>query len=506
MSALAELKERLAVIADLDAATAVLAWDQETYMPPGAIEARADQLTTLARMSHEAFTDEHIGRLLEDAVAELGGVAYDSDEASLLRVTTRDYERATRIPADLVARLARATSLGQQAWQQARAASSFADFAPDLEHIVELSREKAETLGYDDRIYDPLLTEFEPGMATTQLETVFRDLRRQLVPIVEALSPAAGHGRAQNAPPPLDRHFDQQAQWDFGIAVMKEFGFDFDRGRQDRSAHPFTTSFAASDVRVTTRIDEDFLPAGLFGTLHECGHGLYEQGVASELGRTPLAGGASLGVHESQSRLWEILVGRSRAFWGHYYPLLRQGFPGKLGDIDVDAFYAAANTVCPSLIRVEADEVTYNLHVMLRFELEQYLLDGSLSVVDLPQAWNAGMESYLGIVPDSDADGVLQDIHWSMGAIGYFPTYTLGNLMSAQIFARLGEDIPDVQEHIGAGRFGDLLAWLQDNIYRHGRKFTANELLERMGCGELSAEPWLAYVRAKYGELSDRSL
>ena len=501
MSVLAELKERLAVIADLDAAAALLGWDQETYMPPGAIEARAAQLTTLARMSHQAFTEERVGWLLQEAAAELADAPYDGDDASLVRVTRRDWQRATKIPADLVARTARATSLGQQAWQKAREASRFEDFAAHLEQILSLSREKAEALGYDDRIYDPLLTEFEPGMSTAQLETVFGDLREQLVPIVEALSPPKGTAPAHHAPRPLDRRFDEQGQWNFGITLMEDFGFDFERGRQDRSAHPFTTAFAATDVRVTTRIHEDFLPAGLFGTLHECGHGLYEQGIASELARTPLAGGASLGVHESQSRLWEILVGRSREFWGNYYPLLCRAFPGKLGDITVDAFYAAANTVCPSLIRVEADEVTYNLHIMLRFELEKDLLEGGLAVADLPEAWNAGMKSYLGIEPDTDANGVLQDIHWSMGAIGYFPTYTLGNLMSVQIFARIGEDIPDLQEHIAAGRFGELRGWLQDNIYRHGRKFTANELLERMGCGELSAELWLEYIRSKYGEL-----
>jgi carboxypeptidase Taq len=343
-------------------------------------------------------------------------------------------------------------------------------------------------------------------MKTAQLEEVFADLRAQLVPIVATLAPDTAGGPAQHAPPPLDRTFAAQAQWDFGVSVMRDFGFDFERGRQDRSAHPFTTAFAATDVRVTTRIHENFLPAGLFGTLHECGHGLYEQGVARELARTPLAGGASLGVHESQSRLWEILVGRSRSFWRHYFPRLRDAFPGALDDVDADGFYAAANTVCPSLIRVEADEVTYNLHIMLRFELEKDLLEDRLAVADLPAAWNEGMRSYLGITPDSDADGVLQDIHWSMGAIGYFPTYSLGNLMSAQIFARIEDAIPDLRERIGAGEFAALLSWLQDNIYRHGRKFTAPELLERMGCGALSAEPWLAYIRAKYSELSDREL
>ncbi|MGD8330061.1 MAG: carboxypeptidase M32 [Acidobacteriota bacterium] len=506
MSAFNELKERLATIADLDAAAALLGWDQETYMPPGAIEARADQLTTLARLSHDAFTDARVGELLDEAEAEIGDAAYDSDDASLLRVTRRDWERATKLPSDLVARIAAATSRGQQAWQAARAASRFADFAPHLETIVALAREKAEALGYDHHIYDPLLDEYEPGMTTAQLEVVFAELREQLVPIVAALSPAGGAARAQNTPPPLDRRFDGQAQWDFGIAVMEDFGFDFERGRQDRSAHPFTTAFAATDVRVTTRIHEDFLPAGLFGTLHECGHGLYEQGVAAELGRSPLSGGASLGMHESQSRLWEILVGRSKVFWRHYFSLLRKAFGGTLEGTDVDRFYAAINSVCPSLIRVEADEVTYNLHIMLRFELEKDLLEERLAVADLPSAWNDGMETYLGIRPDNDANGVLQDIHWSMGAIGYFPTYTLGNLMSAQIFSRVRSAIPDIELQIAEGDFTDLLTWLQRNIYRHGRKFTANELLARTGAGELSADSWLTYILAKYSDLSGKEL
>ena len=525
MSAIDKLRERFGVVADLDAAAAVLGWDQETYMPCGAIEARAEQLTTLARLSHETFTCDTIGELIEAAEAELGDSAldpsaavYETDDASLARVARRDWDRATKIPADLVARLARATSMGQQAWQQAREASDFTAFSDHLETILTLTREKAEALGYEDRIYDPLLAEFEPGASTGEIESLFSSLRENLVPIVQTLTDGAGAdapappaasasataapvAEAHVAPPPLDRTFEAAAQWDFGIAIIEDFGFDFEHGRQDRSAHPFTTAFAATDVRLTTRIHENFLPAGLFGTLHECGHGLYEQGVGLELARTPLADGASLGVHESQSRLWEILVGRSRPFWSHYYPKLSATFPEALDGVDLDGFYGAINTVRPSLIRVEADEVTYNLHIMLRFELENALLEGRIAVKELPDAWHDGMERYLGIVPDTDANGVLQDIHWSMGAIGYFPTYTLGNLMSAQIFARVRRVIPNLDEHTAAGRFDELRGWLQENIYHHGRKFTANELLERTGCGPLSADPWLAYVRDKYGEL-----
>jgi len=516
MPAIEELRERLARVADLHAAEAVLGWDQETYMPPGSVEARAAQLTTIARIAHEEFTSDRIGELLEAAAEEIGDSGYDTNDASLIRVSRRDYERATKIPADLVARLATAASLGQQSWQRARQESSFELFRSHLETILELTREKAEALGYEERIYDPLLDEFEPGMPTADVEVTFAALREQLVPIVRTLTeagagqgghassapaPAAIAGGAAAGPGPLQRRYDDQAQWDFGVAVMGDFGFDFEHGRQDRSAHPFTTSFSAADVRVTTRIQEDFLPAGLFGTLHECGHGLYEQGVGAALERTPLAGGASLGVHESQSRLWEILVGRARPFWHHYYPRLQKVFPEQLADVDLDSFHRAINTVSPSLIRVEADEVTYNLHVMLRFELENALLEGRVAVADLPEAWNDGMRRYLGVTPGDDAEGVLQDIHWSMGAIGYFPTYTLGTLMSAQIFARANADIPDLQDQIGRGEFARLLEWLTDNIYRHGSKFTATELLERMGCGPPSAEPWLEYVRGKYGEL-----
>ena len=524
MSAVEDLKQRLGIIADLDATAAVLGWDQETYMPPGAIEARAEQLTTLARLSHEKFTDEEIGRLLEAAATELDGTSFDvgnpvfdSDDASLVRVATRDWKRATKIPADLVARLAHASSMGQQAWQQAREVSDFSVFKSHLEAIVELTGEKAEALGYKDRIYDPLLAEFEPGISTAEIESLFTTLRERLIPIVQELTEETSSvgitdyespptAQSQIALPPLDRSFDEAAQWDFGVAVIKDFGFDFNHGRQDRSAHPFTTAFSVADVRLTTRIHEDFLPAGLFGTLHECGHGLYEQGFAPELARTPLADGASLGLHESQSRLWEILIGRSRPFWTHYFPKLSESFPKTLDGIDPDAFYRAINVVRPTLIRVESDEVTYNLHIMLRFEIENALLEGRVAVEDLPDVWNDGMERYLGIVPDSDANGVLQDIHWSMGAIGYFPTYTLGNLISSQLFTRLREDIPDLDEQTAGGRFGHLLTWLRENIHRHGRKFTASELLDHLDCGPLSADPWLEHIRTKYSELSGKNL
>lgn len=491
-----ELERRLAVVFDLRAAAAVLGWDQETYMPTGAVEARANQLATLGRLAHEMFTSDTTADLLAAYEQRVAGSDYDSDEASLARVTRRDYERAVKVPAELVAELARASSLAQQAWQEARAAADFDKFQPHLEKLIELALRKAEAIGYADHVYDALLDEYEPGMTKAEIETLFGRLRDALVPIVQAI---ASVGREEFAF--LSRSFEDQTQWDFGIGVLGDFGFDFCRGRQDRSAHPFTTAFSVNDVRVTTRIHEDSLPSGLFSTMHECGHALYEQGVSDRLERTLLADGASLGVHESQSRLWEILVGRSREFWSHYFDRLRDQFGAQLADVDAEQFYRAINQVRPSLIRVEADEVTYNLHIMLRFELEVALLEGRLAVADLPEAWNDKMVEYLGLRPDNDGDGVLQDIHWSMAAIGYFPTYTLGNLMSVQLFDRAKLELPDLLDQIASGHFLELLEWLREHIHQHGRKFTAQELLRRATGSELSADPWVDYVRNKYSDL-----
>ena len=490
------LRERLGAIADLEAAQAVLSWDQETYMPAGGGEARAAQLATLGRIGHEMLTDDAVGILLDGAGAEVAGLDPGSDAARIVAVTRRDFEKAVRVPASLVAELASATALAQQAWAQARATNDFASFQPHLERVLGLTMQKAEALGYDETPYDALLDEYEPDMKAAEVKAVFAHLRAELVPLVEAIA---------EQPQPHDsclrRQFDGASQWAFGEAVIRDFGFDFNRGRQDRSAHPFSTNFATSDVRITTRVDEEFLPSALFGTLHEAGHAMYEQGADPGLDRTRLANGTSLGIHESQSRLWENLVGRSPAFWGHYYPRLQKRFTDQLGSVDLADFYRAINRVEPSLIRVEADEVTYNLHVMIRFELELELVTGRLAVADLPAAWNARYEEMLGLTPPSDADGVLQDIHWSFGLIGYFPTYTLGNLVSVQLFEQAAADLGDLDEQIGRGEFGALREWLRANVHRHGRKFSALELLRRITGGGLDAEPWLRYARTKFGGL-----
>lgn len=493
---LTALKEHLGQIKDLENAANLLEWDQETYMPAGAAEARANQIATLRKLAHEHFTSAETGDLLENARASLNGADSLDNHAAIVRVTTRDFERAKKLPADLVARLARAVSRGKNAWKEARETDTFSTFAPLLQELVALNIEKAEAYGYTERIYDAMLDQYEPGMKTSEVETVFAGLREQLVPIVKQIQDAQAP-----ADPFLHTKYDHQKQWDFGLDVIKDFGYDFDRGRQDLSAHPFTTSFSITDVRLTTRVNENFFPTALFGTLHEAGHGLYEQGVDLDLDRTPLAEGTSLGMHESQSRLWENLIGRSRPFWDHYYPKLQQVFPAQLGNVPMNAFYPALNKVNPSLIRVEADEVTYNLHIMLRFEIENALVEGKVSVNDLPELWRNKMQEYLGVQPENDADGVLQDIHWSLGVLGYFPTYALGNLMSTQLFDKAKIDIPNLDEQTRNGEFGDLLNWLRINIHQHGRKLKAGEILERTTGQKLSSESWLRYVREKYGEI-----
>ena len=495
MSTLAQLKSRLAEIADLNAAANVLSWDQETFMPDGAARNRAHQMATLRRLSHELFANDATAALLADCEAELDG-ASESVEAALVRVTRRDLDREMKLPAKLVSDLAESGALAQQAWKKARADDDFPAFAPHLERLVDLSRQKAEAIGYREHVYDALLDEYEPGMSTADVRRVFTDLRSELVPIVHAIAE-----QPQIDSSCLHRHFDRQKQWDFGMRVLRDVGYDFERGRQDVSAHPFTTSFSLNDVRITTRVQENFFPSAFFATLHEAGHALYEQGIDPSLDRTPLADGTSLGIHESQSRLWENMVGRSRPFWQHYFPALQATFPDALGDVERESFYRALNRVEPSLIRVEADEVTYNLHIMLRFEIELALFEERVRVADVPDFWNTRMEEYLGIRPETDANGVLQDVHWSLGAFGYFPTYALGNLMSAQLFAQAIQELPSLEEDFAAGRFLDLLGWLREKVHRHGRAHSATRILEDTTGSGLTAAPWLAYVRRKWSDL-----
>ena len=415
----------------------------------------------------------------------------------MISVTRRDYHKSRKVPADLVAEIARVTGQAVDVWTQARAQSDWKPFEPYLQKIVDLNRKLADALGYAEKPYDALLDQYEPDMQTSEVQAVFDSIKPELIALVKQIAAKAG----AVSDDVLHREFDEQAQWNFGLDVIKRYGFNFERGRQDRSVHPFTTSFSIGDVRITTRVDRTFLSPALFGTLHECGHALYEQGFNRDLERTPLADGASLGMHESQSRMWENLVGRSRPFWQFFFPKLQAAFPAQLADQTLDSFYRAANKVSPSFIRVEADEVTYGLHIMLRFELENEMIEGRLKMADVPEAWNAKMQDFMGITPPTTALGALQDIHWSGGMIGYFPTYQLGNLISLQLWDKINADIPDLTEQITRGEFGALLTWLRTNLHQHGRKFTSTELLQRITGGGLNPAPYLKYLKAKFGEV-----
>ena len=487
------LADHLAPAADLNSASSVLTWDQQTYMPEGGIPHRAEALATLSRISHDIVASDETARLLE----EVGDPEPGSDAAAVVRLARRSHDRATKLPARLVAEASRAAALAEPAWRRARLESDFGSLVPHLKKIVDLQREKAERIGYEDHPYDALLDLYEPGAKKTALETMFDDLKRGTADLVGRIS-SPDEDRAA----PLRGRFDEVKQEVFGRTVATAFGYDWSRGRQDRAPHPFCINFGGpGDVRITTRFDPHWLSPALFATLHETGHALYEQGVDPDYSRTPLAGGASLGIHESQSRLWENLVGRSRPFWEHYYPRLRELFPDALNGTDPEAFYRAINAARPSEIRVEADELTYNLHVVLRFELEVALIEGSLKVEDLPAAWNAGMQDHLGIVPHDDAHGVLQDDHWAIGFFGYFPTYTLGNVISAQLFDAAVNARPEIPSRMAQGQFDPLLTWLRENVHRPGKKHDPSDLVERATGKPPETAPYLRYLSEKFGEL-----
>jgi len=494
---LERLKAILAEVVDLHRAGAVLDWDQETYMPRGGVQNRAEQVSTLSEVAHRRFTSDDVGRLLDEAEGSTAKLPFDSDEASLVRVTRRDYDQARKLPPELVAKIAHASSAARPFWQQARREANFSIFAPYLEKNVELNRQVAEALGYKKRRYDALLNRTEPGLTTDQLEAIFDELKTAIVPLVADIS---RHSDAVDDSV-LRRGFDSDKQVQYALETVEKLGYDLERGRQDISTHPFSTAFGPGDVRITTRVNRDFFNECLFGSIHEAGHGMYFQGIGRNLDRTILWDGASPGVHESQSRLWENLVGRSLPFWHHFFPSLRQTFSEPLKGVDAEGFYRAVNKSYPSFIRVEADEVTYNLHILLRFELENAMLEGKLKVGDLPDAWNELFKSYFGLDVPNDREGVLQDIHWSFVGFAEFPGYTLGNIIGAQLMEEIRSEITDLDHQIERGEFGALLGWLQERVYQHGRKFTPGELVERVTGRPLTPKPWIAYVRKKFGTL-----
>jgi carboxypeptidase Taq len=487
----ARLRERFREIHDLGEIQQLLEWDQQVVMPPRGTGQRGTQMAALAGLIHARMTDPAVGELLAALEAHPGE---DDLLQADIREARRAYDRAVKIPADLVTARAEACALAQSAWVEAREKNDFALFRPHLERVVDLTRQVAAAIGTPDP-YDSLLDEYEPGMTAAALRELFGGLRPRLVALLERIQAAP----RRPDPSVLQRPCPAAAQEAFCRRLMADQGYDLSAGRLDVSAHPFTSGTFA-DVRITTRYNETYLPTALFGLLHEAGHALYEQGLDPERYRDPAGGFCSLGIHESQSRFWENVVGRSRPFWRHYYPLLRQAFAGVFDDVPEDDFYRAVNTVSPSLIRVEADEVTYNLHIILRFELETMLTDGTLAVADLPAAWNERVNAFLGITPPSDKKGVLQDIHWSAGAIGYFPTYALGNLYAAQFAAALRRELP-LDELLSRGELRPVKTWLNEKIHRAGRRWLAPELCQRVTGEPPSAEPAIRYLESKYAEI-----
>ena len=490
-----QLKNIIEEVSDLNYASALLGWDQQTYMPVGGAEGRGNQLALLGRLAHERATSPELGGLLEDLKPYAASLDPDSFDARLVKVTARDYDKATRVPSSHIVEFTQVTTLAQQVWVEARQNSDFSIFQPHLEKIVALRQEYAAFFPDFKHPYDALLDDFEPGMKVADVQSIFDGLRSRQVELIKAIA-----AKPQVDDSFLHGSFDETKQWSFGEEVITRFGYDWKRGRQDKAAHPFTTEFGINDVRITTRVDTKFYNTMLFGTMHECGHALYGQGVAPELERTGLERGASLAVHESQSRLWENLVGRSLPFWEHFYPRLQEIFPQFAG-VPLAKFYKGINKVQPSYIRVEADEATYNLHIMLRLEIEIALLEGQVAVKDLPSLWNTKMQEYLGVTPPNDAKGVLQDIHWSGGMLGYFSTYALGNLVSAQLWEKVNQDIPDLSEQVRAGKFEVLLAWLREKIHRHGAMFEPQELVQKVTGSKIDPAAYIRYLTRKFGEI-----
>jgi carboxypeptidase Taq len=505
MRAYAALNEAVAEINDLMNAISILNWDARTQMPAGGTLTRGQQLATLSAIAQERLASDRLQTLLEAAEAEVASQPADGLERRGVEAVRQAADLFRRIPAALTRELAQLRTTAQQSWAEARAQQNFSLFAADLERMFALNRELAAIMGYQEHPYDAMVDLYEPGMTASKLRQLFAGLRQTLVPMVRAIANAAA--------PRTDflfRTYPVEMQRDFALKVAHSFGLDPQRSRLDASLHPFEVSFTRQDVRITTRYRENFLNPALFGVFHETGHALYEQNVDPALTRSALTsdlrnlyavGGTSFGAHESQARLWENLIGRSRWFWNHWFGQLQQTFPQSLADVDVEAFYRGVNAVQPSLIRVEADEVTYNLHIMLRVEVEMGLMDGSIAVRDLPEVWNQKINDYLGVTPPNDAVGVLQDIHWSHGNIGSFPAYTIGNLMGAQLMETAHQQVAGLQESLNQGDYQPLLHWLTETVYRHGRRYTVDELLAQTTGQPLQSQAFERYITQKFSAL-----
>ena len=508
MTAIEKLAAHIAGYNDLLNILNTLKWDMRTQMPAGGALTRGAQLATLTQLAKSIFVSDETARLLDAAEAEIASTDSDSYQARAVQQTREAYEFQKCIPAELVGRLAALGPESEAAWAIAKDNSNYASFKPYLQQMLDINIELAEAIGYDDHPFDALIRQFEPGMTAVRLKQLFADLRAGLLPLLERIV-------ANDTPLPVDlwdAEYDLAAQKALCHELAELIGFDFRRGRLDSAPHPFEISFTRNDVRITTRYDLNYLPMSIFATLHEAGHGHYEQNIAPELTRSALTtdflgqyavGGASYGAHEFSSRLWENQIGRSREFWALHFDRLRQYFPAQMAPADAELFYRAVNRVRPSLIRVEADEVTYNLHIMLRAEIEMALLEGAVTVDELPDAWNAKMEEFLGLSPPDDRRGVLQDVHWSAGTFANFPCYTIGNIMAAQVLAAAHNHMPDLEDQLARGEYGGLLSWLTEAIYQHGRAYSTGELLRRVSGEGLSVAPLLRYLQAKYSDLYD---
>jgi carboxypeptidase Taq len=481
----------------LMAVTALLEWDERVYLPSHGGEYRAEQCTYLAGMMHERWIDPKFGDSLAALADSPLAADPESDAAVVVRRLKRQRDKKVKLPQTLVEELARTAVLGQHTWEAARKENDFPKFRPLLEKMIDLKKQQAAAIGYADSPYDALLDDFEPDEQTANVRGVLAGLREQLVPLVAAIGASSKRPNREI----FTRNFPVDRQEAFGRLASQAIGFDYNAGRLDVTAHPFCTTLGPRDCRITTRYIEKFFPAAFFGTLHESGHGIYEQGLPVEKFGLPIGEAISLGVHESQSRMWENLVGRSKSFWTHFYPEAKKSFPQALEGVSLDEFYFAANDVRPSLIRIEADEATYNLHILIRFELEQDLLDGKIAAVDAAEAWRAKYQSYLGVSSPTDDDGVLQDVHWSAGLIGYFPTYSLGNLYASQYFEQARKDLGDIDAMFARGEFQPLRNWLREKIHRHGQRYSAAELVQRVTGSPLSHEPLMRHLRGKFSEL-----
>jgi carboxypeptidase Taq len=497
---LEQLRERLAEISDLGRARALLAWDERTKMPPAGAEPRAEQEATLARIRHQRLSSDELGRLLEAAAGEVDGAPYESVDASLVRVARREWDKARRVPPDLRAEMTRAASRGEHAWMEARERSDFASFLPFLERNVDLQRRYAECFeGFEgfSQPYDALLDDYEPGMTTREMTAILEEVRDGVLPLVAAVARRADAVDDSC----LYGHFPLDPQERLMREVVAGLPLPDDAYRLDPTVHPFATAISPADIRITTRFDEGYLGTALWSVIHEAGHGMYENGPAPDLWRSPLQSPASLGFHESQSRLWENWVGRGRPYLAHLYPTLVELFPEQFAGVDAETLYRAANKIEPSLIRVEADQATYNLHIVLRFELELEIFEDRIELSDLPEAWNARTAEYLGLGVPDDAQGVLQDVHWGGGAFGYFPTYSLGNVIAGQIWDAALEALPDIEERIAGGDLAPLRDWLAERLYAHGNKFMPKQLIQRVVGGPIAVAPYLRQLRERAAEI-----